>query len=237
MIVDHILEKDILPDFLLRTGIKFLLKNRLKDESNGDEISLRLHQQKLIEELRNSPLAINTMDANEQHYEVPADFFRIVLGPWLKYSSGFWFEDTKSLQRAEEDMLNITIDRAELDGAAILTHDLPCGPEITFPEEDEILDPDDPVVAAWDPVTNKLDNETGECSDETGIEIIGYQIVVDIVDSDPKQRFDIKVPANVTVITVPPEFIAPGSEYTIEVLAIEESGNQTITESGFLTSN
>jgi hypothetical protein len=143
----------------------------------------------------------------------------------------------KLLPAGEYEFEGQTIDGEELDGAAILTHDLPCGPEITFPEEDDILDPGDPVVAAWNPVTSKLDTTTGECDDSTDIEIIGYQIVVDIVDSNPKQRFDIKVPANVTVVTVPPEFIAPGSEYTVEVLAIEASGNQTITESGFLTSN
>lgn len=130
-----------------------------------------------------------------------------------------------------------SIDGSELDGAAILTHDLPCGPELIFPEEDETLNPDDTVVIVWEEVTNKLNLTTGECGDSSDLQIIGYQIVVDRVDSDPKQRFDIKVPANVTTITVPPEFIVPVSEYTVEVLAIEASGNQTITESGFLTSN
>lgn len=143
----------------------------------------------------------------------------------------------KLLPAGEHEFEGRTIDGSELDGAAILTHDLPCGPELIFPEEDETLNPDDTVVIVWEEVTNKLNLTTGECGDSSDLQIIGYQIVVDIVDSDPKQRFDIKVPANVTTITVPPEFIAPVSEYTVEVLAIEASGNQTITESSFLTSN
>jgi len=127
-----------------------------------------------------------------------------------------------------------TIDNEKLEATATLTHDLPCGPELTFPEE-QILDPDLAVFIEWDPVTNKLNNETSECDEETGIEIIGYQVIVDNEDSDPFQRFDIKLPADATTVLVPPEFIVPDTEYKFEVLAIEESGNQTISESVFFT--
>lgn len=119
MKVDTLLEKDLLPDFVTRMGIKTLLKKRLKQEQFTD-------QKKLIEDLRNSPIAINTTDANEQHYEVPPAFFEIVLGPMLKYSSGYWFNDTLNLFESEENMLDITAERAGLiDGQMVL--DLGCG--------------------------------------------------------------------------------------------------------------
>ena len=130
-----------------------------------------------------------------------------------------------------------TIDNEKLEATATLTHDLPCGPELTFPEEEEILNPDLAVFIAWDLVTNKLNNETSECDEETGIEIIGYQVIVDNEDSDPFQRFDIKLPADATTVLVPPEFIEPDTEYKFEVLALEASGNQTISERIFFTSN
>lgn len=140
------------------------------------------------------------------------------------------------MPEGEYEFKGITIDAVNIEGSAELTHDLPCGPELTFPEEEQTLAPEIPVVIAWDPVTNKLNNETGECGEETGIEIIGYQVIVDNEDTDPLQRFDIKLPAHATTVSVPPEFIVPDTEYKFEVLALEASGNQTITESTFSTS-
>ena len=128
-----------------------------------------------------------------------------------------------------------TIDNEKLERTATLTHDLPCGPELTFPVEEQMLDPGLAVFIEWDPVTNKLNNETSECGEENGIEIIGYQVIVDNEDSDPFQRFDIKLPADATTVLVPPEFIMPDTEYKFEVLALEASGNQTISESVFFT--
>ena len=63
---------------------------------------------------------------NEQHYEVPAEFFQLVLGPRLKYSCCLWPEGVESLAAAEEAMLALTCERAEIeDGMEIL--DLGCG--------------------------------------------------------------------------------------------------------------
>jgi cyclopropane-fatty-acyl-phospholipid synthase len=119
MKVDTLLEKDFLPDSITRFGIKALLRKRLRQEKDTDQFAL-------IEELRKSPIAINTTDANQQHYEVPPAFFKIVLGSHLKYSSGYWFNSSASLNKAEEDMLAITVERADLiDGQTIL--DLGCG--------------------------------------------------------------------------------------------------------------
>ena len=76
--------------------------------------------------MKNSPIAVNTADANAQHYEVPADFFQLVLGKHLKYSSGYWKDGVTSIDVSEKDMLEITCAGAELkDGQKIL--ELGCG--------------------------------------------------------------------------------------------------------------
>ena len=51
---------------------------------------------------RQGPIAVDTRAANTQHYEVPTDFYRHVLGPHLKYSSGWWDAETRTLADAEE---------------------------------------------------------------------------------------------------------------------------------------
>lgn len=124
--LDSLLEKNLLPDFLVRYGIRRLLKQRLAEENRGGLEQDQAHFMKLIEELKNSPIAIHTADANEQHYEVPTRFYQLCLGKNLKYSSGYWKEGVNDIDQSEVDMLNITCERAELkDGQHIL--ELGCG--------------------------------------------------------------------------------------------------------------
>jgi cyclopropane-fatty-acyl-phospholipid synthase len=79
-----------------------------------------------VEELRRSPVAIATREANEQHYELPCEFFELVLGRHLKYSSCHYGPGIGSLDEAEADMLALTSERARLrDGDEIL--ELGCG--------------------------------------------------------------------------------------------------------------
>ena len=126
MIIDTLLRKNILPDPLIQTGIRSLLRARLRDEKKQNAELQQAHLMGLIEELRNSPIAVNTTAANEQHYEVPTEFFRHVLGPHMKYSCGYWATGTRTLQESEELMLKLTCERAELrDGQDIL--ELGCG--------------------------------------------------------------------------------------------------------------
>ncbi|HXP50493.1 MAG TPA: cyclopropane-fatty-acyl-phospholipid synthase family protein [Bacteroidia bacterium] len=121
-----LLEKDLLPDSALRIGIRKLLKQRLIDENKGTQDAQQEHFMKLIEELKNSPIAVNTVEANEQHYELPAEFFCKVLGKHLKYSSGYWKEGVTNIDTSEKDMLELTCQRAELkDGQKVL--ELGCG--------------------------------------------------------------------------------------------------------------
>lgn len=115
--IDRLLEKNILPDWLIRIGIRTLNRQRLRSESAGTLEERQLRFQALIERLRQSPIAINTREANEQHYELPPEFFEIVLGEHLKYSSGYWKQTTRDLSQAEKDMLELTCLRADLADA------------------------------------------------------------------------------------------------------------------------
>ena len=141
------------------------------------------------------------------------------------------------MPEGEYEFEGFTIDRQRVETTAELTHDLPCGPVIVFPAEEEEVDPTQPLIIAWAPVTNKIDTSspTGECGSETGIEIIHYELVIEIEDSEPEQKLSVILPAETTDYLVSPDFVIPGAEYKFEVLAREDSGNQTITESSFFT--
>jgi cyclopropane-fatty-acyl-phospholipid synthase len=126
MLLDSLLEKNKIPDFLIRIGIRRLLKQRLKDEKKETPQAQKQHLLMLVEELKNSPIAIETKAANEQHYEVPTQFYQYCLGKHLKYSSGFWKEGVTDIDTSERDMLDITCERAELqNGQEVL--ELGCG--------------------------------------------------------------------------------------------------------------
>lgn len=123
---DSLVEKNKVPDFLIRTGIRKLLKERLSQEKKATVELQQAHLMQLIEELKNSPIAINTVEANEQHYEVPTKFYQYCLGKNLKYSSGYWKDGVNDIDTSEDDMLEITCNRAELkDGQEVL--ELGCG--------------------------------------------------------------------------------------------------------------
>ena len=122
----RLLERDQLPDPLIRAGIRRLLAARLREEDRGDPEAQQAHLMRLVEQLRQSPVAIETHAANEQHYEVPSEFFQLVLGRHLKYSSCYFDPGVTSLDAAEARMLALTCERARLaDGDRIL--ELGCG--------------------------------------------------------------------------------------------------------------
>lgn len=123
---DSLIEQNKLPDFILRIGVRNLLKQRLNDEITGDAEVQQQRFNDLLEELRNSPIAINTADANQQHYEVPTAFYQYCLGKHLKYSSGYWRPGVTDIDTSEEDMLELTCQRADLqNGQDVL--ELGCG--------------------------------------------------------------------------------------------------------------
>jgi len=123
---DKLIEQNKVPDFLLRKGIRKLLKQRLADENKGNVEAQQEHLAALIGFLKSSPIAVNTADANQQHYEVPTKFYEYCLGKNLKYSSCYFKDGVTSLDQAEGDMLELTCNRAELaDGQQVL--ELGCG--------------------------------------------------------------------------------------------------------------
>ena len=134
-------EKRVLPDWLIRVGIRKMLAERIRLESRKLAKEREQATAHFIEMLLDSPIAIETAAANEQHYEVPGEFFRMALGPHLKYSCGLWNQvadladnaseikqsySLEGLEHSERAMLKMSASRAQLsDGMSIL--DLGCG--------------------------------------------------------------------------------------------------------------
>lgn len=119
-------ERGGLPDWMVRWGIRSMCERRLRQERLGGPEQTAARLQSRIEELRHAPIAVSTQAANEQHYELPPDFFRLVLGVRLKYSCAYFPRGNETLDEAEEAMLALYTERAALeDGQDIL--ELGCG--------------------------------------------------------------------------------------------------------------
>jgi len=119
-------ERGLIPDTLTRIGMRSLMRQRLVDEADGDGEVRSQRFNRFLGELRNGPIAIETGAANEQHYEVPAEFFHLHLGPRLKYSCCLYARGDETLAQAEDLMFRLYAERAGLqDGMRIL--DLGCG--------------------------------------------------------------------------------------------------------------
>src|SRR6185369_3227661 len=118
--IDTLLEKNFLPDWLIRVGIRRLLGQRLRDEA------ARYDRAAYVTDLKSRALAEQTAAANEQHYEVPTRFYQLCLGRHLKYSGCLYPTGEETLDQAEEAMLALYAERAQLaDGQRIL--ELGCG--------------------------------------------------------------------------------------------------------------
>jgi len=129
-----------------------------------------------------------------------------------------------------------------IDGEATLSHVLAALPEIVSPVSDTddppVVDPNDVLVIDWEPVTTRFDGPGA-------VEIFEYQVILDQVDPEREmswvdgntRRALINLPPTVTELTVPAEFLLPGTSYEFEVLAIEVSGNSTISVGEFDTSD
>lgn len=115
-----------------------------------------------------------------------------------------------------------TVEGRRLVGRARLSHDTPRGPRITAPAADATV-AEDAVVARW---------RRGR--QPRGVRITGYRVIVE--REDPLRVFNADLPASVTSVTVPAEYLEPGVEYKLEIQAIERSGNQSISERSFRVS-
>jgi len=124
-----------------------------------------------------------------------------------------------------------TVDGNWTSGTAVLNHRIPAGPVLLSPAEGAIV-PASNLVVSWSPVTQTI---TGEA-----LTLLRYQVIVE-KDEDPHPRavgklgLSVLLPASVTSLTVPNEFIEAGTSYKWEVLAVEEGGNQTLSSGAFST--
>src|SRR5512140_1303643 len=106
-------ERGLIPEPLVRAGIRRLLRDRLAGEA-------RRHSDRegaisrFVEQMASAELAPSADAANRQHYEVPAEFYALVLGRHLKYSAALWEPGTETLDEAETAMLALTCQRAAL---------------------------------------------------------------------------------------------------------------------------
>jgi len=120
---EPLLENGLLPDAAVRAGIRGQLRARLRQQRRS---AARGALDAMVDELRRGPIATHTADANRQHYEVPAEFYRLVLGPHWKYSSGLWLRPDDDLASSELAMLELYVERARLAGRERIL-DLGCG--------------------------------------------------------------------------------------------------------------
>ncbi|HET6438572.1 MAG TPA: cyclopropane-fatty-acyl-phospholipid synthase family protein [Anaeromyxobacter sp.] len=125
MVVIALAERRLVPEPIIRAGIRLFLRDRLAREARrfaDRETALR----RFVEQMGAEELAPSPGVANRQHYEVPTEFFQLVLGRHLKYSAGLWEPGTETLDEAEAAMLALTCARADLrDGQTVL--ELGCG--------------------------------------------------------------------------------------------------------------
>jgi hypothetical protein len=121
----------------------------------------------------------------------------------------------------------------ETTGTALLTHDIPEGPELLSPAEGAVVPEDEDLLVNWEQVDKTIDG--------SDINIISYQLIIE-KDEDPdphmigKMGLSMYLPPDVDEMTISSEFLEPETDYLWEVLAIEESGNQSINSGQFSTS-
>ncbi|MCE6007398.1 MULTISPECIES: cyclopropane-fatty-acyl-phospholipid synthase family protein [Acinetobacter] len=121
-----LVESGLVPDQAIRAAIRALSKKRLIQEGRYDPEQAAQRYMDVLNTLKHSEIAIETDKANEQHYELPTEFFQAALGKRLKYSACYFPTTKTTLDEAEEFALQIYCERAQLkDGQQIL--ELGCG--------------------------------------------------------------------------------------------------------------
>ncbi|KAI4150538.1 MAG: hypothetical protein LQ340_004014 [Diploschistes diacapsis] len=123
---DWILDSGYLPSALIRTGIRYQLRQRLASIASTSASAALAGKMRFVHVLRSRPIAVETAAANEQHYEVGTGVLRACLGPRMKYSCCLYPKGSETLGQAEMEMLDLYVERAGLrDGMRVL--DLGCG--------------------------------------------------------------------------------------------------------------
>ena len=108
--------------YYVRSKVRNGLIDQIKDmNQDGNVETAQENLNKFIEEIKTMPIAINQSNANDQHYEVPSEFYVKVLGSYLKYSCGLWPNDDTTLEESELEMLKLYCQRADLKKGIFLT--------------------------------------------------------------------------------------------------------------------
>jgi hypothetical protein len=144
----------------------------------------------------------------------------------------------KTMPEGNYTFKGFTAESAEQNGTLIgnvtFSHDIPKAPAILSPQEDAVLQKDEDLHLSWSSVDKNIDNSNAN--------IIAYQLTIE-KDQEPDPHmigtfgFTMNLPPSVTEITIPKQVFEPGSDYSLEVLAIEENGNQSINSTSFSTSD
>jgi len=121
-----LLKRDLLPDSILRWRVRKGLSEMVMDMKKATHEERVDNEDKFVKEIKTLPIATHQQEANDQHYELPPEFFKIVLGPKLKYSSCVYSSSSTTLTDAETEMLLLTCARAEV-GPNMTVLDLGCG--------------------------------------------------------------------------------------------------------------
>jgi hypothetical protein len=180
----------------------------------GTQLSIQVR-----DELRGLGLTELFFETNEpENAEVPIDEVLAVL-PAGEYEYEGW-----------------SIEGQRMEGSVVLTHSIPAGPEITAPAEGAVVDPAD-LTIRWNAVTQDLDGAP--------VAIAGYEVIVEkdleaLGQTPPangfaRQVLDVRVAPGTTALTIPRQFLEDDTPYKFEVLALEASGNQTLSSSSFET--
>jgi len=181
----RLLQTNRVPDWLLRPALRLALSHDLRQRYRASLEERAEEKQALIDKLRRSPIALHTDHPNLQHYELPTEFFQLVLGRQLKYSCCYWPNGGGSIDEAEEAMLHLTCERARLeDGMELLELGCGWGSLCLWIAEHY---PHSRVVAVSNSRTHRSYIE--ECCRKRGIENV-EAVRADVNEFDTDRRFD-----------------------------------------------
>ena len=155
-------------------------------------------------------------------------------------ASEFSFADLEArFPEGEYTVRAESFDGQILVGSATFTHDVPAQPVIQTPtlaadprDARKATVPLQDLVVRWQDVTQTVSGEP--------VNITGYEVIVTNEGAEDPNGFsqpiyDVHVPPSLNALRVPAEFLEAGTVYELEVLALEASGNQTITVGFFKT--
>ena len=132
-----------------------------------------------------------------------------------------------------------TIGNQLLRSTDALTAELPCPVKVVSPPKDEPVAPDR-VVIRWEPAPGVFNPNSGICKKNQDVGLASYEVIAEIVNEATGlvRHYTVELPAGVTELPVPRVFIEEGvllegAEFKLEVIAIEDTGNKTITEGTF----